>query len=537
MIKVVIADDEVRVCKLICNLIDWKALDMEIVGVAHNGIEALELIEKLQPDLMITDIRMPGCDGLEMIEKGKQIKEDVDFIIISGYSHFEYAQTAIKYGVSDYLLKPINKNELLNTLNKIREKYRRKTQQLSREEELQLQLKDNIGKLRSGFFVEMLLNKNANRADMKVDEINKNYLFKFQPDCFQIFIFKVDCKYKDLCENMNVVGEKIVQTLNKSLGKECFDVETYLKNSRVYGILNYDKAKQDVVRKKLKSSFDDILMQQRLYHEIEFTVGLGRAVEDIKQLEDSLLEAQWAIRQRLVEGTGNLLEYAELKNHHESCDSIIAELTENIESPLEVLDSEGVICEINLLKEKMLNKPNISGQEIFDLVTAIYSNCLMLLRKYKFNISDSELLYETFLLHADLCSSAEELFELLVENICKSLGIIVKDKMQTDIKPIYMAKQYIQQNYMKPITLKDVSDFVGFNDSYFSFLFKKESGKNFTEYLSEVRLNKAKELLKETNMNIANICEVVGYADLKHFRKSFTKYTGLRPNEYRKLYA
>ena len=99
MIKVVIADDEVKVCQLICGLIDWKSVDMEIVGVAHNGIEALELIKNLQPDLMITDIRMPGYDGLELINLGKQMKKDIDFIIISGYSHFEYAQSAIKYGV------------------------------------------------------------------------------------------------------------------------------------------------------------------------------------------------------------------------------------------------------------------------------------------------------------------------------------------------------------------------------------------------------------------------------------------------------
>ncbi len=120
MIKVVIADDEENVCQLIRGLIDWKSLDMEIVGVAHNGVEALELIKTLSPDLMITDIRMPGYDGLEMIQRAKMIKDNLDFIIISGYRHFEYAQNAIKYGVSDYLLKPIKKEDFLIALNKMR---------------------------------------------------------------------------------------------------------------------------------------------------------------------------------------------------------------------------------------------------------------------------------------------------------------------------------------------------------------------------------------------------------------------------------
>lgn len=103
MIKVIIADDEENVCRLIRSLIDWESLDMEIVGIAHNGVEALNLVKSLSPDLMITDIRMPGYDGLEMIRRAKNIAQDLNFIIISGYPHFEYAQNAIKYGVGDYL--------------------------------------------------------------------------------------------------------------------------------------------------------------------------------------------------------------------------------------------------------------------------------------------------------------------------------------------------------------------------------------------------------------------------------------------------
>ena len=109
MMKVIVADDEAKVCQLICSLVDWASLDMEVAGVAHNGIEALELVETLRPDLIITDIRMPGYDGLELISRAKAAKPDLDFIIVSGYRHFEYAQSAIKYGVSDYLLKPIKK--------------------------------------------------------------------------------------------------------------------------------------------------------------------------------------------------------------------------------------------------------------------------------------------------------------------------------------------------------------------------------------------------------------------------------------------
>ena len=119
MLKVVIADDEARILSLIRLLPDWDALGMEVAGTAGNGLEALALIERERPDILITDIRMPGCQGLELIERARRAVPDIEIIIISGYAHFEYAQTAIKLGVGDYLLKPIKKDELTSTLAKL----------------------------------------------------------------------------------------------------------------------------------------------------------------------------------------------------------------------------------------------------------------------------------------------------------------------------------------------------------------------------------------------------------------------------------
>ena len=111
MLKVIIADDERLICRLVQALCDWEVLDMEVAGLAENGLEALALIERERPDILITDIRMPGCDGLELIRRAKELRPELEIVIISGYAHFEYAQTAIRYGVGNYLLKPIKKDE------------------------------------------------------------------------------------------------------------------------------------------------------------------------------------------------------------------------------------------------------------------------------------------------------------------------------------------------------------------------------------------------------------------------------------------
>lgn len=537
MIKVVIADDEIKVCQLISGLIDWKSVGMEIVGVAHNGIEALELIKNLQPDLMITDIRMPGLDGLELVERGKQLKKDIEFIIISGYSHFEYAQSAIKYGVCDYLLKPIKKSELLDTLNRIREKYRMRTEQLSNEEQMKIRMQSDIDKLRSGFFAERLLQTRANQENIQIERCNEDYHFKFQKGYFQIFIVKLDCEYGELFEDgTKVLEDKVAQILKGFLGPECFDMEICFQGSRIYCVLNYDYKNKKTVRKQLKSVLDELVVQKSVFYTVDFTIGLGALAEDINELKYSLKTAESAIEQRLIEGTQKLIESMPALSPSED-DDLLPEFSKNMESALETLDLNAVEASISLLKDKALSKSGASGCHILHLVIDACNIYAVITRNFKFNIQNPQNFIENFSSHADMISSAPALFEYLSNVICGSVKSVIETKKQADLKPIRTAKQYIQQNYMKPIGLKEVSSVVGFNDSYFSSLFKKESGKNFLEYLSEVRMSKAKELLKETNLSIAGICEKVGYSDLKHFTKSFKKYTGLKPNEFRKLYS
>lgn len=538
MIRIVIADDEVKVCQLICGLIDWKSLDMEIVGVAHNGIEALEMIETLQPDLMITDIRMPGYDGLELINRGKQARRDIDFIIISGYSHFEYAQTAVKFGVSDYVLKPIKKNELLDALNKIHEKHRQKAEQLSSEEQLKIRLKNDIDKLRSGFFTAVLLQKSVNKEGIDIDKVNAEYHFSFKHGLFQIFIVKVDCEYEDLYKSsIKILMDKVSQILRVLLKPQCYDMEICFQDSRAYCIVNYSDSNRKIFRKQLKTCLDEFLVQKSVFEKVEFTIGLGTVEDDICRLKNSFGLAEAAVGQRLAEGTGKIIEYVPVNYSSIGDDSLLSQLTKSMEAALETLDSEGVISPIEWLKGEVLKKQNISGQAILNLAIDACSIYLMLLRKHQLSIENTEEFFASFSLHADLYSTVEHLFTYLSKVIGDSISDVIEQKKQSDTKPIRTAKQYIQQNYMNPISLKEVSSIVGFNDTYFSTMFKKESGVNFLEYLSEVRMNKAKELLKETNLSIASICQNVGYNDLKHFTKSFKKYTGLKPNEFRKIYA
>ena len=190
-LKVMIADDEERICQLIEALIDCDALQMKVVGVAHNGLEACELVKSLRPDILITDIRMPGYSGLELIEKVKESEENLEIIIISGYAHFAYAQTAIKFGVGDYLLKPINKEELTGTLRKLGEKIRGRRRMEEDQQRIWQKSEADIRLFRMNFLNRLTEESAWNPS---LEELREKYYLHAGEGIFQGFLVKVDRK-------------------------------------------------------------------------------------------------------------------------------------------------------------------------------------------------------------------------------------------------------------------------------------------------------------------------------------------------------
>jgi len=191
MIKAIIADDEIRVCQLIKNLINWDVIGIEIVGEADNGITAYDLICNKNPDIVITDIRMPGLDGLALIKKVRETKPKTSFIIISGHKHFEYAQNAVKYGVEEYLLKPINKEELTNILIKLRDRLLENSERLEDDKKIKTQLASSTDKLRKQLLANVMVDSDVLIIE-DLEKINTEYQFSFKSGCFQAIALKLD---------------------------------------------------------------------------------------------------------------------------------------------------------------------------------------------------------------------------------------------------------------------------------------------------------------------------------------------------------
>ena len=250
MIKVVIADDEERICQLIRALIDWEAMGLELAGFAHNGLEAAELAEKLRPDILITDIRMPGISGVELIQRLKEKNSDLEIIVISGYAHFEYAQQAIKYGVGDYLLKPVSKAELTATLEKLRQRICNRREDEQDKEELRRKAEKDVRRMRSGLLQALL---DQTDLPLSIEVLRENYYLQVSPGIFQAFWLKMDCAQDSLSDSSALaLMEKAQSVLERGLKSKCFEMVSAVKEFSCVGIMNYARGRQEEIRKILK---------------------------------------------------------------------------------------------------------------------------------------------------------------------------------------------------------------------------------------------------------------------------------------------
>lgn len=537
MLKVIVADDEEKICQLIVKLIDWAALGMEVAAIANNGIQAMEQILSVKPDIVITDIRMPGYDGLELIKRAKQEGIHAEFIIISGYRHFEYAQNAIRYGVGDYILKPVKKDELTEALKRIGERYRERNEQLSFEEKVRLGAKNDAGRFRTNFFSRILYSSENIAAGRQIEELNHQYHYQFRPGQFRIIVIKFDNVKSGSREILEFLADKTTSLTEQLFKDVCLEQEIYVESSYIYFLLNYDESEAKNVRRQIKTLLDELKVLESILEGMDVTIGAGKSCEALGGLRQSLQSSRWMVQQRLVNGTGKVIEEQEISGSNLADSDIFYNFNKDIAKAFDSLDIGEVMRVIDSLKEQLLNRDRITGHELLQMSKEVCNFYLFHMKSRKIAIENESRLMELYNTGADDCADVESLFEFLKKTIGESFSKAAKAKLLEDNRPIRLAKKYMREHYMEQVTLEDVSGLAGFSPSYFSALFKKETGSAFLEYLQSVRMEEAKRLLKETDLSITLLCEKVGYMDVKYFTKSFIKHTGLKPGEYRKIYS
>lgn len=524
MKKILIVDDERRVGTLIKNLIHWDELDMECVGLYDNGADALEGVRKNTPDIVITDVRMPQISGLELIQMAQKLNENIFFIVISGYREFEYAHKALEYGVENYLLKPINEEELNSVLDKINHKIEKRDVQ---RKEIEKSVAESNKIIRRDF-LKNIMDQSRERVVGTVD---------LKGDRYRGIDIKFD--YTDF-DNRNKRQDELLVDKVYQIVEECFADQAEesliceMENLHIYCLLNYHAGNTADFYQVLNECVLHIKECIMGLDQYQVTIGVGAEKSRFEDIRISILESYRSVCNRLKYGTGRLIFFEDV-TEDEGID--LDQKIKNIQDEfINVIDTYSSDAMVQIIRKTMdsIERERMDMTEYYEL---------------------SEKIVDTFLSHIDIETTnqsftkrdimgkiqhARDVFQLrkvLTSELKTIMECMKESKEMQSIRPIRVAVDYIENHYANKLSLDDMAALVDLNPVYFSTLFKKETGVNFSSYLTRIRMEHAKQALVETNDTIAAIGMQVGYEDQKYFSQAFKKAVGIKPAVYRKMHS
>lgn len=536
MLTVVIAEDEQKVGQLINKLILWDELDLHLVSIVDNGKDAFDFVCSEKPDIVITDIRMPKMDGLELIRRTRELNINTKFIVISGYRFFEYARSALKYGVEDYLLKPIKQEELNQILKKISTDKKNDINQQKDQIILKRELHTSKNALMREL-IEKLISRSEDCRSMAM--VNQTYSLHFEEKAFRAITFKLD--YKDWADRNSrqdhLVLDKLTTLIHEHLKSKVIELIAAIKDEQyICCILNYDKAQSPQLFQDFSSLFSSVQDYIYAFEDYEITMGVGEEGSHFNELYTTIHSAMEALRYRLVVGIRRRINFSDYHfKPTPAGGTVVQRYKIRLSNAIESFDLDKLKDIIDQMFAEYLSDEEYNPEAYYDLALQLAITFFDLIPQDS-GQTQVQAKNEVIEMIPNL-TTVPSLLEHLKFKLCGVLQRYQEYRNTQDYKPVRDAKQYIDEHYSEKIVLDDIAKIIGLNPVYLSVIFKKEIGENFSDYLCHVRMEVAKELLRGTNETVASIAERVGYKDAKYFSQTFTKIVGIKPAQFRKLYS
>lgn len=537
MIKLLLVEDEIGIMALLKNLIQFQKLGLELAGTASTGREALELMKETDPDIVITDICMPQMGGLELIEAAKEQNLKAKYVIVSGYSQFDYAVTAIKLGVEDYLLKPINEAELNEVLEKLTLNIQSANDAAYSLKRMNTRIKNQRKKLRKRLFLDLLFGSRSLEA-RTLKEINGDYGYGFQEET----VFLVGIVRIDGVQDWNLVAKKtfleqLARIFSRETAGRCLEKEACIYNDFFLYLINVSPDKLPEIRERINEIWRIFKRLAGNYENLRLTMGCGYPADAPGKIEKAFQSAKKVLSCRILEGCGKIYraeEYASAENG--LTEQLLVKSRLKIQTELQNKRPEECRQKIREYLEWVIQ---VSRQSPLMLLENLEKSIYYLISDMSWQKGlkeDAEGTFRQMKDSMERCSGKEELLDLILERI-SGLSASGEDSREKDVRTIARAKDYIWTHYQENLRLEDVAEQVYLTPGYFGVLFKKETGTAFSAYVIQVRVEKAKELLRDPRRNISEVAYAVGYQDVRHFSRLFKEYVGLVPKEYRKLHG
>lgn len=526
--KVLIVDDEFWIGVLIRKLICWQELGLECLDVLDNGEAAFRMIREQRPDIVITDVRMPKIDGLDLIKMTRDSQIPAYFVVVSGYKEFEYAHRALTYGVDDYILKPVNGGEINEALRKIKGKLDDQEQFITMQEEMKKTVVESRKIIRRDFLKNIIDQEDPGAlAELPVAMTGAAYRG------LDIKLDRVEDVRSEERQD-RVTAERVRAIIEPVLKPELDELLICEKeNLHIYCLFNYDPKRRREVMKLVSSILLKIKEYLMGFDQYEVTIGIGTERRTFSEIRFSILEAYRAVCNRMRFGTGRLIYFDQISSlGGGGLKERFEEMRGSLCSGIEAGNGEAVADCVGELLDGGHIRETVDASVYYELAERLADTFFEQLGQEEAARRKRELLGK-----CQHCCKLPQLVRLLKGELGGYLESL-RDLAETkSVKPIRQTKQYIEAHYREKILLEDIAAVVDLNPVYFSALFKKETGMNFSAYLISVRMDKAKQMLTATNETVAAIGDAVGYGDQKYFSQLFKKVVGVKPAVYRRLHS
>ncbi|WP_461812886.1 response regulator transcription factor [Faecalimonas sp.] len=527
MYTVIIADDEEEIRRSLIRKIDWENIGFKVIGEAANGEDALELVEKLEPDLLLTDVKMPFISGIELARQVREIRPTIQIAFLSGYDDFSYAQQAIQYNIVSYMLKPISSEEITNELKNIKNKIERKFEEFATKT-------PNAEKMeKSEFLMPLLLDS----FQKERSEEEKRSLSEKAVECGVLEPGNLDVlKYVVIVTRiLDENGE--VCTDRNSVNAVDIILKKYVKHSSVYmqgKVVSLLSATKMGLNKYLHIIVEDISQSVQRIMGLNCRIGVSRIGEDLSCIHECYLEAMNAIsyskkNRRNIHFIGDEERIDTLDQ--ESVQQTIQDIENLIRSGSQEEIREYFISFGKIIEQKKIAQIAINFifvqliASVFQVVYAVAGNDAV--QKIQKNFA----FYNMPVVAGNMESALK-----YYEEICLMARNIVSEQRKKSSEVLCENTiRIINEKYMDPnLSLSDVSSENAVSPNYLSAVIKRENGSTFKDLLTKKRIEKAEELLICTSMKIREIAEKCGYNDQHYFSYCFKKYTGMSPNACRR---
>lgn len=533
--KVFLVEDEYIVREGIKNNIDWEKNGYDFCGEASDGELAFPMISEKRPDIVITDIRMPFMDGIELSRMIKEEYPEIKIIILSGHEEFEYAKAAIQIGVEEYLLKPINGDELLQVVNRVAQKIKEENES---RETLQEGEGDENFEYAKRQLLSSLIDDNASLSDAM--EQGKKIHLNLMAQCYNVMMLKLQRKNKEQGFSQRIL--ELYKTMEDTLKEQ--DGQSIMFDRAPEGkVILFMGSGEEEIRRNMDvfaGQFREILPE---YEDVTYFGSVGVPVMRLRELGESYEAASHGFSYRFLTEPNQIVDnhtvFDQTRNEKKFSCSIGSVDIQNLDKQkIESFLKGGEMDEIHFFVEEYMKNTGDAGKNSMIFRQYIVMDMFFAASHFLTQITDGrEQLGEPFESPEQMQKIVSDLEATVVyikELFTKVMQVRDAQTTEHNSDVVENAKKYISENYHdEELTLNTVAHEVNVSPNHLSAMFSQKTGQTFVKYLTDVRMHRAKELLKCTSKRSNEICEEVGYRDPHYFSHLFKKNVGCSPIQYR----